>query len=101
MATHVSNRQPILLFAAAAILLAASGGMAPAQSSRPGDTVHLTAISLSLRVGNTEQDTRRVTYTPPPGWVIRSHAVRCTYRYGNTSYSISTVPSNWAWFSEE
>ena len=99
MAMNLDNPRILGLFVMVAT--AFSGGTVWAQTPRPGDTMHLTAISLSLRVGNTDQDARKVTYTPPPGWVIRSHAVQCTYRYGNVSFAISTVPANWAWFSED
>ncbi len=58
-------------------------------------------ITLRLQVGSTEAESRRATYTPPPGWYVRSHSVECSWRYGNTSYAISTVPAGWTWESQE
>jgi hypothetical protein len=52
-------------------------------------------------VSSTEKDTKKVTYTPPPGWYIRSHNVHCTLKQGPSSYSVTTVPANWNWSSEE
>lgn len=74
---------------------------ATAQSPTPGAVQRLTVITLSLQVGNTEKEARQVTYTPPPGWYVRSHRVDCTRKTGNSSYAVATVPQNWGWSSEE
>jgi hypothetical protein len=66
-----------------------------------GDVQRLTVISLSLQVGSTEKESRQVTYSPPPGWYVRSHHVDCTRKTGNSSYTVATVPQNWVWASEE
>ena len=75
----------------AAVLALAATGQAAAEAPRVGDVQRLTAVTLSLRVGSTETETRQVVYTPPPGWYVRSHEVTCTARYGNS----------WRWSSEE
>lgn len=82
-----------------ALALAVSGS-AHAQAPRLGEVHCLTVITLSLQVGSTETTTRQVTYTPPPGWYVRSHAVTCTRQYGRSSFSVNTVPRDWNWHSE-
>jgi len=82
-------------------LLALVAGPAAAQAPRPGDVQKLNVISIAMQVGSTEKDTKKVTYTPPPGWYIRSHSVHCTLKHGPSSYSVTTVPANWNWSSEE
>ncbi len=42
-----------------------------------------------------------MSYTPPPGWYVRSHSVECPVKYGHSSFSINTVPQDWQWSSEE
>jgi hypothetical protein len=58
-------------------------------------------VTLSVQVGSTEQATKSATYTPPPGWYIRSHSVECLQKYGYASYSVSTVPPGWNWASDD
>ena len=89
---------PRLLALTAAL---AATGPAAAQAPKPGDVQTLNVISIALQVGSTEKDTKKVTYTPPPGWYIRSHSVHCTLKQGQSSYSVNTVPANWNWSSEE
>jgi hypothetical protein len=79
------------------LCLVAAGGQPP----RPGDVQRLDVVSVSLQVGSTEKESRQVTYTPPPGWYVCGHSVRCTAKRGNSSYSVATVPRNWSWLSEE
>src|SRR4051812_4498168 len=86
-----------LLATAAALTLA---GPASAQAPRVGDVQRLQVVTLSLQVGSTETQTRQVTYTPPPGWYVRGHRVDCSARYGNSSFTVSTVPRHWHWSSE-
>jgi hypothetical protein len=86
------------LFTMAAVLTTI--GQASAQAPRVGDVQRLQVVTLSLQVGSTETQTRQVTYTPPPGWYVRSHQVDCTARYGNSSFTVSTVPQHWHWSSE-
>jgi hypothetical protein len=83
----------------AAIFTAAlfSTTTADAQPIAPGTTQTVPVISVSLNVGNMEKETRRVVYAPPPGWHIRSHRVECTTRTGLASYTVNTVPADWAW----
>jgi hypothetical protein len=82
-------------------MVASLPSVAWAQSPQPGEVQVVPAITLSLQVGGTGKETKRATYTPPPGWYIRSHSVTCTQRYGHSSYSISTVPAGWTSKSEE
>jgi hypothetical protein len=90
-------------FLTAAVLTSAlvTPGVALARPPRPGDTQRLTVITIALQVGSTEKETRHVTYTPPPGWYVRSHQVDCTRKTGNSSFSVATVPQQWSWVSEE
>src|SRR5262245_41109040 len=67
----------------------------------PGDVQRLTVITLNMQVGSTEKESKKVTYTPPPGWYVRSHSVECVRKVGNSSYTVSTVPQDWVWASEE
>jgi hypothetical protein len=72
-----------------------------AQLPQPGDIQRLKVITISMRVGSTEKDIKQVTYSPPPGWYVRSHVVDCTAKYGNSSFTVTTVPPNWDWLTEE
>src|SRR5947209_14864326 len=74
-----------------------SASTADAQSIAPGTTQTVPVISVSLNVGNMEKETRRVVYSPPPGWHIRSHRIECTTKTGLASYTVNTVPADWAW----
>lgn len=74
---------------------------ASAQSPQVGEVQRLQVITIVMQVGSTEKESKQVTYTPPPGWYVRSHTVECAKKYGNSSYSVNTVPQNWTWFSEE
>src|SRR5579884_163083 len=87
----------------AAVLAAALLRPAPAaaQAPRLGEIQRLPVITIALRVGSMEKESRQVSYTPPPGWYVRSHSVECTVKYGNTSYTVNTVPQDWQWSSEE
>lgn len=98
----IANPRRVLLGALVAVLLLSTPTQAhPQTPPRPGDVQRLVVITLSLQVGSTEKDARQVTYSPPPGWYVRSHRVDVTRRLGNSSYSVSTVPQNWAWMSED
>jgi hypothetical protein len=72
-----------------------------AQPPRPGEVQRVTVVSVLLQAGSTEKETRQVTYTPPPGWYVRSHQVDCTRKTGNSSFAVSTVPQDWNWSLEE
>jgi len=78
----------------------ATPGLAHAQGPHPGEVQRLSVITISMQVGSMEKETRQVTYTPPPGWYVRSHRVQCTRKTGNSSFSVSTVPRDWKWTSE-
>jgi hypothetical protein len=82
-----------------AVLGAAGDGRA--QAPQRGDVQKVQVITVAMQVGSTEKETRHVTYTPPPGWYVRSHTVDCLAKYGNSSYTVATVPRNWTWVSEE
>jgi len=72
-----------------------------AQAPKVGDVQVVNVISISLQVGSTEKESKKVTYTPPPGWYIRSHEVHCAQKQGQASYSVNTVPSDWNAASED
>src|SRR5207342_3003454 len=83
-------------------LMTGLAGLASGQTSPVAGAIQrLPVITLDLRVGSTEKQSKRATYTPPPGWHVRSHYVVCAQRYGHTSYLVSTVPAGWGWASEE
>jgi hypothetical protein len=75
----------------------------PVQAEVPhvGEVQRLTVITISLQVGSTEKETRRVSYTPPPGWYVRGHSVQCKEKTGNSSFTVNTVPRDWTFVSEE
>jgi hypothetical protein len=85
-----------------ALLTTALLAPAPATAQiAPGTVQSLPVITLSLNVGSTEKEVRRVVYAPPPGWHIRSHRVECTTKTGLASFTVNTVPADWAWSSED
>jgi hypothetical protein len=93
------NRLPRITFA---LLTTALLAPAPAAAQiAPGTVQTLPVITLSLNVGSTEKEVRRVVYAPPPGWHIRSHRVECTTKTGLASFTVNTVPADWAWSSED
>ena len=61
----------------AVVCLAALASPCLAPAPRVGEVQRLTVITVSMQVGWTEKETKRVTYTPPPGWYVRGHAVQC------------------------
>jgi hypothetical protein len=87
--------------AVAACVLFAAPGRGLAEAPQVGDVQRLTAVTISMTVGSTEKETKKVTYTPPPGWYVRSHSVECTKKAGNSSFSVNTVPQDWAFMSED
>jgi hypothetical protein len=100
---RITNHWKRWLLLTAAVLLTGLvlAGVGHAQEPHVGDVQTLPVISISLKVGSTERETKQVTYTPPPGWYVRSHTVGCTQKAGNSSYTVSTVPRDWVWSSEE
>lgn len=85
----------------AAVVLWNLAGLAHAQTPPIGTVQKLKAITFSLQVGNTDKETKRVTYTPPPGWYVRTHWVEVAARQGNVSYSVSTIPPQWSYSADE
>lgn len=79
----------------------ALAGVGRAQVPQVGDIQKLKVITIVMQVGSMEKETRTVTYSPPPGWYVRSHVINCLKRSGNASFSATTVPQNWTWLSEE
>ena len=79
----------------------------PAWSAGPepalaiGTVQRVPAVSVSLAVGSTDRETKRVVYSPPPGWYIRSHHVELGDRTGLASYSVSTLAAGWQYKSSE
>jgi hypothetical protein len=94
------SRLPRIAFA---LLTAAMLAPAPAATATipPGTVQTLPVLTVSLNVGSTEKEVRRVVYSPPPGWHIRSHRVECTSKTGLASYTVNTVPADWAWSSDD
>ena len=94
------SRLPRISFA---LLTAAMLAPAPVvgQPVAAGTVQTLPVITLSLNVGSMEKEVRRVVYSPPPGWHIRSHRVECTAKTGLASYTVNTVPADWAWTSDD
>jgi hypothetical protein len=93
-------RLPRIAFA---LLTTALMAPAPALSQHVlvGTVQTLPVLTVSLSVGSTEKEVRRVIYSPPPGWHIRSHRVECTAKSGLASYTVNTVPAEWAWSFDE
>lgn len=81
----------------------ALGLASPAFADPPavGTVREMSVVSVSLAVGSTERDSKRVVYAPPPGWYVRSHRVRVTSRSGAVTYTVSTVPAGWQWTNDE
>lgn len=88
---------PFGLLTAALLVPAHASG----QPVVPGTVQTLPVITLSMNVGSMEKEVRRVVYSPPPGWHIRSHRVECTAKTGLASYTVNTVPADWAWSSDD
>lgn len=99
MTPRKSRRQTFVASAVVALTVWSTGKVS-GQEPALGTVQKLPVISLDLRAGSTEKQSKRGTYTPPPGWYIRSHSVHCTHRQGNTSYVVSTVPAGWNLASE-
>src|SRR4051794_21243057 len=93
--THIAY-----LVGIAALTLLLNPGNVRAQPPRAGDVQRLKVITVSMQVASTEKETKQVTYSPPPGWYVRSHSVSFK-KIGNTSFSVTTVPQNWNWLSED
>jgi hypothetical protein len=81
----------------ALVVPSAARGQCPAV----GTVQRIPVITISLQVGSTEKESRHVTYSPPPGWYVRSHHVSVTAKAGPTSYAVNTVPEDWSWLTED
>jgi hypothetical protein len=90
------SRLPRIAFALLTTSMLAAGPAA-GQTVPVGTVQTLPVLTVSLNVGSTEKEVRRVVYAPPPGWHIRSHRVECTSKSGLASYTVNTVPAEWAW----
>src|SRR3954470_4528881 len=90
-----------LRMAAILFALAALAPAPPASPVAPGTVQTLPVLTVSLNVGSTEKEVRRVVYAPPPSWHIRSHRVECTVKTGLASYTVNTVPADWTWSSDD
>ena len=99
--THYQGGRRISSVAAAALVLGFLTSTSAAEAPRLGDVQKLKVITISMQVSSTEKESKQVTYTPPPGWYVRSHYVECTAKSGNSSYSVHTLPQNWKWLSED
>ena len=58
-------------------------------------------ITISLSVGSTGKEVKRVTYAPPPGWYVRAHRVEIKEKTGLSSFTVNTLPRDWSYLSEE
>jgi hypothetical protein len=76
-------------------------GVVRADEPKPGTVRTLPVVSVSMSVGSTERESKRVVYAPPPGWYVRSHRIQCVNRRGEVSYAVNTVPAGWNWHSDE
>src|SRR5262249_9506105 len=76
-------------------------GLAADAPPAVGTVRELPVVSVSLAVGSTERDAKRVVYAPPPGWYVRRHRVRVANRSGAVAYTVSTVPAGWQWSNDE
>ena len=76
-------------------------GAARAAEPPAGTVRTLPVVSVSLAVGSTERESKRVVYAPPPGWYVRSHRVVTDKKHGVVSYTVNTVPAGWNWLSDE
>jgi hypothetical protein len=79
------------------VLPASSSAMPP----RVGEVRKVTVITVSLAVGSTEKEAKRVTYTPPPGWYVRGHVVELKEKTGHSSFTVNTVPTDWVYVTED
>lgn len=73
----------------------------PAGTPRVGEIRTVAVISLSLAVGSTGREVKRVTYAPPPGWYVRGHRVECQEKSGLSSFTVNTLPREWSSLTEE
>ncbi len=93
--------QFVCALAAAVLTQAARAGDPPTNGPAVGTVRTLPVVSVSLAVGSTDKEAKRVVYAPPPGWYVRSHRVICSNKHGAVTYAVSTVPAGWNWASDE
>jgi hypothetical protein len=68
---------------------------------RCGEVKSIPVITISLNVGSTGKEVKRVTYSPPPGWYVRGHRVEVKDKTGLSSFTVNTLPREWSYLSEE
>jgi len=83
------------------VLLTLPGVSLAGDDPRVGATQTLPVVSVSISVGNSATESKRVIYAPPPGWYVRSHRVVTAQKRGSVSYTVNTVPAGLAWRAEE
>lgn len=83
------------------VLLTLHGVSHAADDPWVGSTQTLPVVSISISVGNSATESKRVIYAPPPGWYVRSHRVVTAKKRGSVSYTVNTVPAGLAWRAEE
>lgn len=91
----------IVLSVTAALSTCSLPAVCQAHPPRPGEVRKATVITVSLAVGSTEKEVKRVTYTPPPGWYVRGHTVECKEKTGHSSFTVNTVPTDWVYVTED
>lgn len=84
-----------------AVVTLAAPARAAEQPPAVGTVRELPVVSVSLAVGSTEKEAKRVVYAPPPGWYVRSHRVTAQNRSGSVTYAVNTVPAGWNWVADE
>jgi hypothetical protein len=93
--------KPIQLAQYVLVPVLLGAGAARAAEPPAGTVRTLPVVSVSLAVGSTERESKRVVYAPPPGWYVRSHRVVSDRRHGVVTYTVNTVPAGWNWLSDE
>jgi hypothetical protein len=94
-----ANRRALPWLTVTALVCAPTAGLA--RGPKPGDVQTVEVITVSLAVGPAGKEIKRVTYAPPPGWYVRGHRVRCQEKSGLSTFTVNTLPREWAYVSEE
>jgi hypothetical protein len=91
----------ILFLFLLSLVASASGDEQKCPVPRCGQIKSIPVITISLAVGSTGKEAKRVTYAPPPGWYVRAHRVEIKERTGLASFTVNTLPQNWSYLSED
>lgn len=91
----------LLSLLALSLVVHASDETKKPRPPRCGEIKSLPVITISLNVGSTGREVKRVTYAPPPGWYVRGHRVETKEKTGLSSFTVNTLPREWSYLSEE